>query len=122
MDNRNFSDVKVGDKIVIRQSFRGRWVAEVTKVLKNWFIVRGPGCDIKFRKDGGSEVGGDTWHFWLAIKATDEEIKKVSDENKKAKFVQFLRGFKYENLDLETLETIAGLVKGDKEENTTNNG
>ena len=113
----NFSDVNVGDKVIIRRSAGGQRIAVVTKVLKDHFIVDD---NLKFRKASGSQVGGDSWYFCWVEKATDERIKEVTEENKRTKIIQYLSNYKYGDLPLETLEAIIKLISNAQPKDTTN--
>ena len=70
-----FSDVKVGDLIIIRSSYRNS-IEKVTSVAKTIFCAGGR----RFRKDNGYEYGGGTYSRTFAKKATDEEIEKIRNE------------------------------------------
>ena len=70
-----FSDVKVGDFVILRSSFRNR-VEKVTRVARTIFYAGGR----RFRKDNGYEYGGGTYSRTFAKKATDEEIEKTRNE------------------------------------------
>ena len=67
-----FSDVKVGDLIIIRSSHRNS-IEKVTSVAKTIFCAGG----LRFRKDNGWQYGGGTYFTIYAKKATDEEIEKI---------------------------------------------
>ena len=70
-----FSDVKVGDLIIIRSSHRSS-IEKVTSVAKTIFYAGG----LRFKKDSGREYGGGTYPVTFAKKATDEEIEKIRNE------------------------------------------
>ena len=70
-----FSDVKVGDFVILRSPYRDR-VEKVTSVARTIFYAGGR----RFRKDNGYEYGGDTYSRTFAKKATDEGIEKIRNE------------------------------------------
>ena len=70
-----FSDVKVGDFVILRSSCRNR-VEKVTSVAKTIFCAGGH----RFRKDNGWQYGGGTYSTIFAKKATDEEIEKIRND------------------------------------------
>ena len=70
-----FSDVKVGDLIIVRSSHRNS-IEKVTSVAKTIFCAGG----LRFRKDNGWQYGGGTYSTIFAKKATDEEIEKIRND------------------------------------------
>ena len=76
-----FSDVKVGDLIIIRSSHRNS-IEKVTSVSKTIFCAGG----LRFRKDNGWQYGGGTYPMIFAKKATDEEIEKIRNNEIRNKY------------------------------------
>ena len=76
-----FSDVKVGDRIIICSSYRNR-IEKVTSVSETIFCAGG----LRFRKDNGWQYGGDTYSTIFAKKATDEEIEKIRNNEIRNKY------------------------------------
>ena len=79
----SFDDIKVGDEVVIdppnsRMSNRPRYVARVEHVTRTQFIVGG----YRFRKDSGSYIGGDRWHFAHVYHLTPELLAAVTMEHR----------------------------------------
>jgi hypothetical protein len=77
----SFEGVKVGDELVIdppnsRMSNRPRYVAKVERVTRTQFVVGG----YRFRKDSGSFIGGDGWHFAHVYHLTPELLAEVGAE------------------------------------------
>ena len=107
----DFENVKIGDKVVISRHFGGRSIATVKKVNKASFVVDCGNYDMAFMKKGGREKGGSTWNSAYAHQATDELVKTVGKENRKAKYVSACRACKFEDLSYETLEQIYNLIK-----------
>ena len=76
-----FSDVKVGDLIIIHSSHRNS-IEKVTSVAKTIFSAGG----LRFRKDNGWQYGGGTYFTKYAKKATDEEIEKIRNNEIRNKY------------------------------------
>ena len=79
----SFEGVKVGDEMVIdppnsRMSNSPRYVAKVEHVTRTQFVVGG--C--RFRKDSGSYIGGDRWHFAHVYHSTPELLAAVTMEHR----------------------------------------
>ena len=79
----SFEGIKVGDEVVIdppnsRMSNRPRYVARVEHVTRTQFVVGG----YRFRKDSGSHIGGDGWHFARVYHLTPELLAAVEMERR----------------------------------------
>ena len=79
----SFEDIGVGDEVVIDppnspMSNRSRYVAKVERVTRTQFVVDG----YRFRKDSGSYIGGDRWHFAHVYHLTPELLAAVNTERR----------------------------------------
>lgn len=79
----SFDDIKVGDEVVIhppnsRMSNSPRYVAKVERVTRTQFVAG----DYRFRKDSGSYIGGDGWHFAHVYHLTPELLAAVTMEHR----------------------------------------
>lgn len=84
-DQYKFDDVKVGDKIIVTMGFRSkRHVGTVARITKAQFMVNiNSDYEYKFWKKNGEQVGGgSSWSRTYCMKATDEELKAISDANR----------------------------------------
>ena len=79
----SFEGIKVGDEVILdppnsRMSNRPRYVAWVEHVTRTQFVVGG----YRFRKDSGSHIGGDGWHFAHVYHLTPGLLAAVTMERR----------------------------------------
>ena len=104
----NLENIKVGDKVIIRGNTAfSTTIAEVTKVNKSTFVAG----HYTFKKQSGSQYGGDTWSRVYASLATEEDIAKVTAEAERRRIVYTLRSFDFYKLSDEDLKKIYSIVK-----------
>ena len=95
-------EVSVGDKLLVR----GQWdesIVDVDRLTKTQVVCG----NSKYRISNGSLVGGGGFYGQYAKRATEEDIKKVTDVNKTRVLLRkLLNGKTYEGVPLRTLEEI----------------
>lgn len=108
MEN-SLENIKIGDKVIIKGLFysNSSYVAEVTKVNKTTFVAG----NFTFRKQNGSQYGGDTWNKMYASFATEEDIAKVTAEAERRKMVRFLRDTDFSKLSDEDLKKVYDIIR-----------
>lgn len=112
LDKFNLQDIKLGDKVIIRGSSSfGTIIGEVTKVNKTTFVAN----NYTFKKENGSQYGGDTWSRKYASLATEEEVVKITAENRRQRLATALGRFNFFSLPIEKLQAIAEIIKKDEQ-------
>lgn len=107
---KNFEDIKVGDKVIISQRFHGDSVVSVSKVTKDHFVIDMGNYTMKFRKRSGTQVGGDTWTPWYAEVATEERIAEVTEKNMRWRMIRTCRDFNFEELPTDKLKEVYKII------------
>lgn len=109
--NCDFSDVKVGDKVVVNQTYV-RSVRPVKKVSKLHFIVDMGNYELKFRKDGGSRAGShDSWDVCYATVPTEEVIDEIGLENRRRVCLSYVERYDFTQLPIDKLEEVIKIIK-----------
>lgn len=106
-------EVKAGDKVVLREGFVhcSRVVVEVKRVTDKQIVVDNKYGDgeIKFRKDGGREIGGSQYTPRQILPATDELLAEVEFEHK-AKVLEDFR-FRIPRGNKQLIENVYDFLK-----------
>lgn len=106
---KELKDLVVGDKVVVTlQQFTTTkvFVSKVERLTKTLIIVNG----IKFRRSNGRRVA-DTYGYCDIKVASEDEIKKVEEENDRLRLAKNLREYNYYSLPLEKLKKIIHCIK-----------
>lgn len=86
-------EVKAGDKVVLREGFAhcSRTVVEVKRVTDKQIVVANKYGDgeIRFKKNGGREIGGSQYTPRQILPATDELLAEVEFEHKRKALEDF---------------------------------
>lgn len=110
---KDFSNIKVGDKVIASKSGYGfvhNIIATVTKVNKASFVCESNSLKLTFNFNG-SERGANSWVHWYCEEYTDENADKIRKENRKASLVSKLSKFNYNDASLDILEKINSLIE-----------
>ena len=116
---KDFSNIKVGDKVIASKSGYGfvhNVVATVTKVNKVSFVCEGNSVKLTFNFNG-SERGANGWVNWHCDEYTEEKAEEIYKENRKAHLVSKLSNFNYKDAPLDLLVKINALIKLGTKEN-----
>ena len=108
----DFSNISVGEKVIVNQTHGVKSVRTVKKVNKIHFIVDMGNYEIKFRKSDGSRAGkSDMWSICYATVPKEGDIEKINAENKKANLVSYLERYCFNELPLEKLEEVFKIIR-----------
>lgn len=102
-------ELKVGDKVIIRERRDYSRIALVEKVNKTTIKVNGR----LFYKEFGYERC-DFYARPFLVKATEEEIARVKDEDEKRSIVSTLSRLYFEQFSLETLRQVKAVLNKEK--------
>ena len=102
----NFDNVQVGDKIIVHRMHWGNSVVTVTKVTKASFEAGGT---LYYKKNGWAK-GADAWSGPWATVATEEEIERITEENRRINLVAVIKCFDFNKLSTDELITVYNIV------------
>lgn len=108
------SDVKVGDKLLVRTNYTER-IEMVERVTETLVITERH----RFKKNDGYESGSSAWGYMSAKPATEEEVKRVNEENRRNSLASKCNGIRFENLSLAQLEEILKIAENKQQKITT---
>ena len=107
MNNEWLNDLKVGDRVVIKNS----WAAEIVtvkRITKTLILVPcNDTCDYRFNKSNGRRQGGAGYNCQFLHKLTPE----IEAEVRKKKLLNILATTKWNKYNLQQLERIDKVVK-----------
>lgn len=99
-------NLKVGDIVIVSGVFADK-LSKVMRVTKAQILVD----NRHYRKKDGCLVGGSEWEYGRIKPATDEDINRINERERKEELIAFIRRNAWSNLSLESLETICDVVK-----------
>lgn len=103
----NLEDIKVGDKVILYRRFQKDLICKVERLTKNFVVVDGK----KFRKRDGFNTGDHGFYPLTISRATEEEIAKIEEENKRDAIIAYIRNFHLSTLPTDVLEKVYELIK-----------
>lgn len=109
-------NLKVGDLVIVVGSFASK-LSKVMRVTKAQILVD----NCHFRKKDGRLIGGGDWHYGRIKPATDEDIKRINERERKEELIAFIRRNAWGNLSLESLQVICDVVKKEIDNSIKNN-
>lgn len=116
MINMNSNDwlEKLGllQKVIIN-SRDARSIGEVERFTKTMIVVKVGEATYRFNKTNGYSVGNDLWDIKSLSEATPKLLKEVKEENRKRYLINLFGKQRWNKVDLERLETIYSLLKGE---------
>lgn len=100
------SDVKVGDKLLVRTNYTER-IEMVERVTETLAITKGN----RFRKDSGYAQGCDKWSYVVAKPATEEDVKRITEANRHNILARKCVNINFKNLSIAQLEEILKIAE-----------
>lgn len=101
----NLEDIKVGDKVILYSRYCKK-VCKVERLTKTLVIVNGE----KFRKADGFSTGHIGYYSSSIIRATEEMIAKVEEENKRDLLINKIKSYPLDKLSTDELENVYELI------------
>jgi hypothetical protein len=103
-------NIKVGDIVIHSYGFNSQRLLKVTKLTATQVVCG----DSRFRRVGGSAVGGAAFHTSFIVPVAPGDVEKVLREAKQRKLANLIRTRCKESglqsLGVETLEKIVALL------------
>ena len=103
-----FENLKVGDLVVVRGNIiAGEELSKIERVTNSQIVI----SNRRYRKKDGRLVGEGNWHYGSIKPATEKDIERINERERKDELLAFIRKVAWCNLSLESLETICDVVK-----------
>ena len=106
---KELEDLKVGDKVIVGGAFIYNRIAQVEKVTKKHIVVEGN----KFSKEFGWIDGCSSYTSDHIRPATEEDIRRVKEDEEKRGIIKWLENTIFEKLSYETLVAIRDIIMND---------
>lgn len=103
---KELENVKVGDRLLVRNSY-GEGIETVERITKTLVFTRYRAYRIK---DGYSK-SSDKWNLIHADIATQEDINRIMEANTRRKNIKICRDMDYDKLTDSQLERIINIIK-----------
>ena len=100
-------DLKVGDKVIVGGAYSYCRIRQVEKVTKKHIVVEGN----KFSKEFGWIDGCSSYTSDHIRPATEEDIRRVKEDEEKRGIIKWLENTIFEKLSYETLVAIRDIVE-----------
>ena len=100
-------DLKVGDKVIVGGYYTNIRIRQVEKVTKKHIVVEGN----KFSKEFGWIDGCSSYTSDHIRPATEEDIRRVKEDEEKRGIIKWLENTIFEKLSYETLVAIRDIVE-----------
>ena len=100
-------DLKVGDKVIVGGAYSYCRIRQVEKVTKKHVVVEGN----KFSKEFGWIDGCSSYTSDHIRPATEEDIRRVKEDEEKRGIIKWLENTIFEKLSYETLVAIRDIVE-----------
>ena len=101
-------NLKVGDLVVVRGSLIvGEELRKIERVTNSQIAIG----NRRYRKKDGRLVGEGNWHYGFIKPATEKDIERINERERKDELLAFIRKVAWCNLSLESLQTICDVVK-----------
>lgn len=109
----NLSNLKVGDKVIVRGTRTDDAVGEVVKITPSGLIdVKRYGYVTRYNQDG-YERGGSAWFSTRIIPATDDELRRVYADIDRRKLANDISNTKWNDISYERLCIIKDVLEGE---------
>ena len=102
-------DLKVGDKVIVGGAYSYCRIRQVEKVTKKHVVVEGN----KFSKEFGWIDGCSSYTSDHIRPATEEDIRRVKEDEEKRGIIKWLENTIFEKLSYETLVAIRDIIMND---------
>ena len=102
-------DLKVGDKVIVGGAYSYCRIRQVEKVTKKHIVVEGN----KFSKEFGWIDGCSSYTSDHIRPATEEDIRRVKEDEEKRGIIKWLENTIFEKLSYETLVAIRDIIMND---------
>ena len=104
---KELEDLKVGDNVIVGGAYSYCRIRQVEKVTKKHIMVEGN----KFSKEFGWIDGCSSYTSDHIRPATEEDIRRVEEEEEKRGIIKWLGNTRFEKLSYETLVAIRDIVE-----------
>ena len=104
---KELKDLVAGDEVVVTGTLHRR-IAKVDKVTKTQIVID----NARFRRDSGSQCGGDRWNRKSISVPTEKEISDIKEENIRKILINTSSSFNFERLSTDELKQVYNIVKG----------
>lgn len=103
-------ELKVGDEVVVAgDRYHLDYVDKVTKLTAKQIALEN--SSYRYRRDTGSQIGGDNWNSRRLEEATPERKKEAQREYRRLRMIQTLTRTVWKELSDETLERVLEVIK-----------
>ena len=102
-------NLKVGDKVIVGGAYSYCRIRQVEKVTKKHVVVEGN----KFSKEFGWIDGCSSYTSDHIRPATEEDIRRVKEDEEKRGIIKWLENTIFEKLSYETLVAIRDIIMND---------
>ena len=106
---KELEDLKVGDKVIVGGAYSYCRIRQVEKVTKKHVVVEGN----KFSKEFGWIDGCSSYTSDHIRPATEEDIRRVKEDEEKRGIIKWLENTIFEKLSYETLVAIRDIIMND---------
>ena len=104
---KELENLKVGDKVIVGGAYSYCRIRQVEKVTKKHIVVEGN----KFSKEFGWIDGCSSYTSDHIRPATEEDIRRVKEDEEKRGIIKWLENTIFEKLSYETLVAIRDIVE-----------
>ena len=104
---KELENLKIGDKVIVGGAYSYCRIRQVEKVTKKHIVVEGN----KFSKEFGWIDGCSSYTSDHIRPATEEDIRRVKEDEEKRGIIKWLENTIFEKLSYETLVAIRDIVE-----------
>jgi hypothetical protein len=106
-------ELKEGDEVIVAgDRIYSDSISKVQRLTKTQIILEKGG---KFRRDNGSCLPYDAWHYTFLEEATEERKAAIRVANKRHGILKLIREFDWSSLSTEVLEKVVELIAEGKQ-------
>ena len=107
MTMNKFGNLKIGDKVIVGKGGSDDRIAEVDFVSKTQIQVNG----LRYNSSDGRLIGAEKDEKDRIIMATDKEIKRVGQKERKLELIRKVNNTNWHGLSIKTLNAIIEIVE-----------
>ncbi len=113
------SRLQAGDEVIVR-SIRAMGntgtIVKVSKLTNTQVVIDRGNYTLRFRKDDGYEVGGESWGRQWIEEATPNACAVIHEENKRVKAIRLIEECDLKKLPTAALESIVAAINAARKE------